>query len=183
MGMTVATRIASLVVAALAALVVAESLRAYERPALLNEVALVYSLSVGEVRCPSPLEWEADFASSFGYAYTNLRDDYAVLSPVVCNGALGVGTDAVPDWEQALGVLVLVHESFHLRHWLWRRHEGKVVCQGMVYFREAAVRLGASVEHANDLYAYAIALHAYKLAVFPQYRDRACRVPAWRPPE
>ena len=39
---------------------------------------------VGEVRCPSRAEWNADFAASFSSAYTNLRDDYTVLSPTVC---------------------------------------------------------------------------------------------------
>jgi hypothetical protein len=126
---------------------------------------------------------EADFASSFGYAYTNLRDDYAVLSPLVCEGALGVGTAAVQDWKQALGVLVLVHESFYLRRWRWRRHEGKVECRAEVYFREAAVRQGASVEHANDLYtyAYAIALHAYKdLPAVPRRSVPATRLETTR---
>jgi hypothetical protein len=174
--------LAALTAAAAAALAFARGATAYDRPANLNEVAAVYSLGVGEVRCPSDDEWRADFASSFGYAYTNMRDDYAVLSPLVCTGALGVGSDATPDWQEALAVLVLVHEAFHLRHWRWRRNEGKVECQAMVYFREAAERLGASPAHAYDLYAYAVALHTYKTSVFPQYRDRACRLPLWTPP-
>jgi hypothetical protein len=166
-----------------AALALAGGASAYERPAKVNEVAAVYSLGVGEVRCPSAEEWDADFASSFGYAYTNMRDNFAVLSPIVCAGALGVGTAETPDWQEALGILVLVHESFHLRHWRWRRNEGKVECQAMTYFRDAAERLGASAAHAHSLYAFALALHAYKVSVFPQYRDRACRLPVWTPPE
>jgi hypothetical protein len=169
-------------VAAVAAPAFADGARLYERPAKLNEVAAIYSLGSGEVRCPSDDEWDADFASSFGYAYTNMRDDYAVLSPLVCAGALGISSDVIPDWQKALGVLVLVHEAFHLRHWRWRRNEGKVECQAMVYFREAAERLGASPEHAYNLYAYAIALHTYKASVFPQYRDGSCRLPLWTPP-
>jgi hypothetical protein len=176
----VAARLLAFVV--VVALTVPGGAGAYDRPVTLNEVALVYSLGVGEIRCPTPEEWEADFASSFGYAYTHMRDDYAVLSPQVCAGALGVETARMPDWQEALGVLVLVHESFHLRHWRWRRNEGKVECQAMVYFKEAAVRLGASAEHAHNLYAYAIALHQYKVNLFPEYRDRACRLPRWVPP-
>jgi hypothetical protein len=174
-------RLVTLIV--VASLALASGALAYERPAKLNDVASVYSLGVGEVRCPSQQEWDADFASAFGYAYTNLVEDYAVLSPTVCEGARGVGSTAVPSWKQALGVLVLVHESFHLRHWRWRRHEGKVECQAIVYFREAAARLGASQAEAYDLYAYAIALHAYKVSVFPQYRDPGCRFAQWVPPE
>ena len=65
--------------------------RAYEVPSKLNEVAHVYSLGVGEVRCPSQAEWDEDWASSFGWAYTNVREDYTVLGPVVCAGALARG--------------------------------------------------------------------------------------------
>ena len=148
----------------------------------LTEVARLYSLGVGEVRCPSRAEWDADFASSFSSAYTNLRDDYTVLSPRVCEGALGVDTDSVPTWQQALGTLVLTHEAYHLRHWRHRRDEGKVECQALVHFRESAQRLGANEARANDLYAYALALHEYKARLFPQYEDRTCVVPPWAPP-
>ncbi len=173
----------SLALIVLATLVLAGAAQAYERPAKLNEVAAFYSLGVGEIRCPSQREWDADFASSFGYAYTNLLDDYSVLSPLVCAGALGVASNDVPDWQQALGVLVLVHESFHLRRWRWRRNEGKVECQAMVYFKEAVMRLGASAEHAHSLYVYAMALHMHKISLFPQYRDRACKLPLSAPPQ
>jgi len=175
-------RLCVLLVSALVVLCLPATASSYETPPQLNDVARVYSLGIGEVRCPTVAEWDADFASSFGYAYTHMVREYAVLSPTVCQGALGVGTTAIPDWQQALGVLVLVHESFHLRRWRWRRNEGKVECQALVYFREAAVRLGATVQHAASLYAYAIALHAYKVSLFPQYRDSSCRAALWSPP-
>ena len=144
---------------------------AYEAPGRLNEVAHVYSLGAGEVRCPSRAEWDEDWASSFGWAYTNVREDYTVLGPVVCAGALGVGSADVPAWQQALGVLVLTHEAFHLRHWRFRRNEGKVECQALANFRDATRRLGATAAQAEDLYPYALALHGYKVRLFPQYRD------------
>jgi hypothetical protein len=156
----------SLVFVALAVLAAASGGAAYEMHAQLTEVAHVYSLGVGEVRCPTRAEWDADFGSSFGSAYTNLRDDYTVLGPPVCEGALGVGRSDLPVWQQALGVLVFTHEAFHLRHWRHRRNEGKVECQAMVYF----------------LYAYALALHAHKVSLFPRYRDPKCKLPVWAPP-
>ncbi len=168
--------------ALLLAVVFAPDAPAYDTPARLTEVARVYSLGVGEVRCPSQPEWDSDFASSFSWAYTNLRDDYSVLGPQVCEGALGVGSGAVPAWQQALGALVLAHEAFHLRHWRFRRNEGKVECQAMVYFKEAAQRLGATAAQAEDLYPYALALHRYKVRLFPQYRDPKCLIPPWAPP-
>jgi hypothetical protein len=154
----------------------------YDAPERLNEVARLYSLGVGEVRCPSPAEWNADFASSFSWAYSNLRDDVTVLGPVICAGALGVGADLVPLWQQALGALVLTHEAFHLRHWRFRRDEGKVECQAIVHFRDAAQQLGATAAQAEDLYPYALALRQYKLRLFPEYRDPTCVVPPWTPP-
>jgi hypothetical protein len=169
--------------AALAALVLAVGAAAYDKPALLNEVSAVYSLGAGEVRCPSTEEWRSDAASSFSHAYTHMLENYAVLSPTACAGARGVGTAEIPDWQEAFGILVLVHESFHLRKWRWRRHEGKVECQAMVYFQDAAVRLGASKEHAYELYSYALAMHANTIRNFRDYRDRKCVLPVWNLPE
>ncbi len=145
-------------------------------------VARVYSLGVGEVRCPSRASWDASFAASFSSAYTNLRDDYTVLGPAVCEGALNVGSTSVPAWKQALGTLVLTHEAFHLRHWRHRRDEGKVECQALVFFRDAAQRLGATAAQADDLYPFALALHQYKVKLFPAYRDPNCVIPPWAPP-
>ena len=168
--------------AALIVLVFAPNAIAYETPRTLAEVAHVYSLGVGEVRCASRAEWDADFASSVGWAYTNIRDEYAVLGPAVCEGALNVGTANVPPWQQALGALVLTHEAFHLRRWRFRRNEGKVECQAIVYFKDAAQRLGATMAEAEDLYPYALALHAHQVRLFPAYKDPKCVIPPWAPP-
>jgi hypothetical protein len=169
-------------VGVLVVLVLAPSVGADELPARLETVAHVYSLGVGEVRCASEVEWDADFASAVGWAYTNVRDEYTVLGPRVCAGALGVGTAEVPLWQQALGALVLTHEAFHLRRWRFRRNEGKVECQAIVYFKDAAQRLGATAAQAENLYPYALALHAHQLRLFPRYRDPGCVVPPWAPP-
>jgi hypothetical protein len=171
-----------ILLALVVALVLVPSGAAYEVPSDLNEVALVYSLGVGEVRCPSPAEWDEDWASSFGWAYTNVREDYTVLGPVACAGALGVGSADVPAWQQALGALVLTHEAFHLRHWRYRRNEGKVECQALANFRDATRRLGATAAQTEDLYPYALALDGYKVRLFPQYRDPKCVIPPWAPP-
>ena len=128
--------------AVLWSLVLAPNASAYQAPPKLAEVVHAYSLGVGELRCASRAEWDGDFASAVGRAYTNMRDDYAVLGPGVCEGALNVGTANVPLWQQALGALVLTHEAFHLRRWRFRRNEGKVECQAIVYFKDAAQRLG-----------------------------------------
>ena len=42
---------------------------------------------------------------------------------------------------------------------------------GLANFRDATQRLEATASHAEDLYSYALALHYYKVRLFPQYRD------------
>jgi hypothetical protein len=54
--------------------------------------------------------------------------------------------------------------------------------QALANFRDAVRRLGATAAHAEDLYPYALALHDYKVKLFPQYRDPKCVIPPWTPP-
>jgi len=165
-------------VAIVAALAFASAAGAHDTPAQLNELARFYSLGVGEVRCPSQTEWDADpRRASFSWGYTNVRKDYSVLPPLICTGALNVGSSSVPAWQQAAGVWMLVHEAFHLRHWRYRRNEAKVGCQTIVYFTDAAARLGASDAQAQQLYPYALALHDLEIDLYPWHRDPNCIVP------
>jgi hypothetical protein len=107
---------------------------------------------------------------------------YTVLPPMICAGAMNVGSDSIPAWQQAAGVWMLVHEAFHLRHWRFRRNEAKVGCQTIVYFTDAAARLGASDPQAQQLYPYGLALHELELDLYPWHRDPKCIVPPWLPP-
>jgi hypothetical protein len=177
-----ATAAAALALAA-AAVALAPAAWATERPTLLNEVARRYSLGVGEVRCPSQAEWNADpLHESFSWGYTNVRENYTVLPPLICTGALDVGSSSTPAWQQAAGVWMLVHEAFHLRHWRFRRNEAKVGCQTIVYFTDAAARLGVSEAQAQLLYPYGLALYKLEIDHYPWHRDPKCIVPPWLPP-
>jgi hypothetical protein len=171
------------VFAAIVGVLGASAAPASDRPVLLNDVARVYSLGVGEVRCPSQAEWDADpHRVSFSWGYTNLRGDYTVLPPMICKGAISLGTNSVPAWQQAAGVWMLVHEAFHLRHWRFRRNEAKVGCQTIVYFTDAATSLGASEAQAWELYPYALALYELEIDLYPWHRDPKCIVPSWIAP-
>src|SRR5688500_11014789 len=98
-------RAAAVVAVAVAVLVVAVPAAAYDTPTRLNEVARFYSLGVGEVRCPSQSEWDGDRYRRFAPSgYTNVRRDYSVLAPQICDGALHVGESSTPLWQQAAGV-------------------------------------------------------------------------------
>jgi hypothetical protein len=174
--------IGTIAVTLLLSLVCVSAADAYEKPPILNEVARQYSLGVGEVRCASQAEWDSDALATGLWGYTNVRIDFAVLAPHVCEGALNVGRADVPAWKRAIGTLVLVHEAFHLRHWRFRRDEAKVECQAIVYFTEAARRLGASEAEADNLYPYALAWHLRPLQLLSWWRDPACLIPTWIPP-
>jgi hypothetical protein len=177
------TAAAFVVLVAIAGINNAAAARAADTPALLKEVTRVYSLGVGEVRCPSQPEWDADpHRTTFSWGYTNVHSDYTVLPPMICAGAMNVGSSSVPAWQQAAGVWMLVHEAFHLRHWRFRGNEAKVGCQTIVYFTDAAARLGASDSQAQELYPYGLALYDLELDLYPWHRDPKCVVPPWFPP-
>jgi hypothetical protein len=76
---------------------------AYGVPAPLNEVARAYSLGVGEVRCPTPGERERYYGFAFAWGSTNFREDYATIAPLICAGALSVGSSPLPSSTAAFG--------------------------------------------------------------------------------
>jgi hypothetical protein len=162
--------------------------RAYDRPPLLEGVASVFALGPAEVRCPSMEEWTRDPIwgtepnPQRAWGYTDMLNEHVVLHPALCAGALAVPDATVPAWQRATGVLVVIHEAYHLRLWKWRRSEAKVECRAIRDFRAGAELLGASPELANELLPYALAAHARMVRLFPDYRARHCKLPLWKLP-
>jgi hypothetical protein len=111
-----------------------------------------------------------------------MAGDYIVLHPALCEGALGVNDSALPLWQRATGVLVLVHEAYHLRRWAGRWNEAKVECKAIRHFTAAAELFGASPELANDLVPYALSAHLRMVTLFPIYHARNCTLPLWSLP-
>ncbi len=169
-------------------LLAAPTASAYERPPLLENVASYFAMRPAEVRCPSNREWVGDPIwgtapnPQRGWGYTDMMAEYIVLHPALCAGAVAVSDPLVPLWQRATGVLVLVHEAYHLRRWKWRRNEAKVECQAIRHFRSGAQLLGASPELANELLPFALAAHARMVTLFPEYRDPRCKLPLWTLP-
>jgi hypothetical protein len=185
MKLKVGARALATVAAVALALVWAPAAAAYERPPQLEQVASIFAMRTAEVRCPSSEEWTSDPIWGDGpraWGYTNMLYDYIELHPVLCAGVLGVTDPTLPMWQRATGVLVLVHESYHLRHWRWRFNEAKVECQAIRHFTVGAALLGASPQLANDLLPYALAAHERMGRLFPEYREPGCKLPVWKPP-
>ncbi len=133
-------------------------------------------------------EWVADPIWGNGpdpqhaWGYTDMVNDFSVIQPLLCAGAGAVTDAGLPAWQRATGVLVLVHESYHLRHWAGRYSEAKVECQAIRHFRQGAELLGASPQLANDLLPYGLAAHDRMVRQYPNYRERACKLPMWKLP-
>jgi len=136
----------------------------------------------GEVREQSDVEVAArqDLREAWK-AWPISRPDLDPHLPELLLGALAVADPGVPLWQRATGVLVLLHEAYHLRLWRWRRDEGKVECQAIRHFKVGARLLGDSPELADELLPYALAAHV-RMKVLYDYRDDKCKVPLWAPP-
>jgi hypothetical protein len=139
------------------ALLAAAPAPAYDRPPVLERVASYFADRSAEVRCPSLEEWTSDPIwgtepnPQRAWGYTDMVDEHILLHPALCAGALAVPDATVPAWQRATGVLVLIHEAYHLRRWKWRRSEARVECQAIQHFTSGAELLGASAQLANDL--------------------------------
>jgi hypothetical protein len=179
---------AALAIALIGITLSARSALAYDRPPLIEQVASVFALRPADVRCPTTEEWVSDPIwgtapnPQRAWGYTDMVHDFSVIQPLLCAGAAAVSDQAVPAWQRATGVLVLVHESYHLRLWAGRYSEAKVECQAIRHFRQGAELLGASADLANDLLPYALAAHDRMVRLYPNYRDRACKLPLWALP-
>jgi len=179
------TRAAAVAVVLAVVLLAPPPTSAYERPALLENVAAHFARRSAEVRCPSMEEWVAD--PIWGtwpdvWGYTEMIHHYIVLHPALCAGSLAVSDPALPLWQRAVGTLVLVHEAYHLRRWKWQWNEAKVECQAIRHFTAGAELLGASPELGNELLPFALAAHQHMVMLFPVYRDHHCKLPLWTSP-
>jgi hypothetical protein len=126
------------------------------------------------VDAPSP-----ETIGAWAYVDRPLAMQTMMFDPRVADGALAVAhhDESVPMWQRAIGVLSIVHESYHLRHWGGAVSERRAECQGIRHFRVAAEMLGASRSEVDALYPYAAAAHFRLGQLNPKYADPACEVP------
>jgi hypothetical protein len=168
----------------------ASSAFSYTESMPLASVASTFAQRPVAVRCYEPLEDDSPSGEgAWGYVIQPLGwASFLALDERLCEGALNVNNSALPIWERALGVLVLTHESYHLRRWGAAGNEAKVECRAIRHWRVSAKMLGASDAAIDEIWPFALASH-YHLTEFmladgtrPYYDENCVVPPLWSPP-
>jgi hypothetical protein len=158
-------------------LAIPASAAAYTTPAQLGVVASRIAGQPVVVYCYDHGE-DGDPLTNDAWGYVYLAIPVENMAEEVCDGALGIANNSQPRWEQALGALVISHESFHLNlSFKNRGNEGRTECRAIKHTRDTMLQLGASEERADELMPYALAIHYRIAARFPEYFYKPCNVP------
>ncbi len=172
-------RLAGLLVllAVVLALVLAASARAETQPPLLAQVSSVFAHRPVTIDCRTEDE-DPLLGWAWGYVLQAGVSDFAVLDEEVCAGALAVASDdpAVPDWQKALGVSTLVHESYHLRRIRGNGNEALTECRAFRHYDYGLAMLGASQAEIARIMPIAIGRHYLYIALLPSYAGH-CLIP------
>jgi hypothetical protein len=164
----------------LVAIALPASTSAYTTYPKVNEVASKIAMRPVEVRCPATVAWKTDFFAQGAWGYVFLGDDHTTLSPLLCERLWGVINHDYSEgalWTYGLAVLVLTHESYHLRNSGWNASEAKVECAAIRHVRYVAQFLGATPEEANMIRWGALYYHWKLAAKAPAYHLTSCKVP------
>lgn len=140
----------------------------------LDRFSTTFAMRPSHIECRT-LEEDSLLNDAWGYTY--LAWDFAVVTSDLCKAALTRGEGGAPDWEVVLGVLVVVHESYHVRPWSQRGSEGAVECKAIRHVRYAMGMLGYSPETIDRLMPWALAAHWRLAALAPEYFQNGCKVP------
>lgn len=120
------------------------------------------------------------------WGYVFMVGDNEFMSEEVCDGVAAIAAHdmSVPLWKQALGALVLTHESFHLN----RRvrdpgSEARTECRAVKNVARTVKLLGGSDVLQEVLLPYELAVHWRAAALMREYYYEPCVVPNFWPPE
>lgn len=172
------------VVVALAALVLPVSTVASYQDQKLNAVASIFAQRPVQVVCMAADETDSPATlNAWGYVNTPLAKQHQeFLDAQLCESATSVNDTSILPYFRALGVSVLVHESYHLRRWGGAGNEGAVECKAIRHWRVAAQVLGATPATLTELWPWALAQYyeeANLTTIYGDrpYRDDDCHVP------
>lgn len=142
----------------------------------LADVSSIFAMQPTTITCSKPGEDKILDTQAWGYVYLAIPEVH--MGVYLCDAAMHIADDSWGLSRRAIGALVLIHESYHLRRpWSVRGDEGKVECAAIRHFRVGAMMLGATAEQATQLRAYALAFHWHLAAKFPAYGFKDCKVP------
>jgi hypothetical protein len=152
--------------------------------ALVDSVAS--AIAGREVHVVCLEEGEPGYPADMGaWAYVYLWGDNEFMSEEVCDGLYALAHNVpAPLWKQALGVLVLAHESFHLNRDVKEPgDEARTECRAIKHAARTVRLLGGDDETYERLFPYLLALHWRIAAKAREYYHEPCRVPNFWPDE
>jgi hypothetical protein len=143
--------------------------------AKLSALGQTFAMRGEGIRCDTAQN-DANLATAWGYTY--MTWDYAIVDQPLCD-AVQAMIDGGPfeDWQAALGVLVIVHESYHVRLWPGRANEALVECRAIRHWTIAMRLLGIDEPTIARLKPWALAMHWRIAALAPEYNEHGCNVP------
>jgi hypothetical protein len=130
----------------------------------LSKVASVFAMRPIEVRCPTLEQWAENQWSEYAWGYTQLDWSLVVLDPGLCAALHEISSGAAEeqaanDWQRAVAVQTLVHESYHERRWELAGSEKDVQCRAVRHWRYAMRFLGASPREVDRLMGWQLMAH------------------------
>ncbi len=168
-------------VACLAALVLAGSAAAWTDNTTLDETASWLAGRPVTVHCLSRAEEAADgtMAIAYGYVWFNgtMPDDHMTVGHDICGPLLRWLKDGVHntvEWRLALAVMVLTHESGHLRG---MRDEAVTQCWAIRHVYYVARHLGFGEREARWIRNIALRIDASHNRNYPEYDLPGCKRP------
>jgi hypothetical protein len=153
----------------------------------LDHVASVLAMRPVQIDCPDQTDWNADSLAAHDWDYVIFYGgqpaDSARVDPLICSGALAIPGAAagqptgLDDWQLAIAVLIIAHESYHLRKWSLNADEAAVECRAIRHFTTTVQLLGGTHALAERLLPWALAFHFRMAALHPEYRSPRCKPP------
>jgi hypothetical protein len=123
----------------------------------------------------SALEWAWGYVNWPPYPpYTTYINEYPCLGAV----AIDLDLPEVSDGQKVLGLVVLLHEAFHLRPVPGAFDERVTECRAFRNYDKGLRALGAEPEVVDRLMPRAIARHFDFVRRVPEYNLKNCKTPA-----
>jgi hypothetical protein len=148
----------------------------------LDALASYWAQRPIQINCPE--DWANDPWAQGTWGYTFLGADQAWVDPQLCDAAVALesGGPANENWRTALSVLVITHESFHLRYWKWNGDEARVECKAIRSWPESFLILSHwNLPAFRQAMPYALAEHYQLAAMVPEYNLKGCKIGWWPP--